>query len=108
MVEACNTEFFAPVDPANVSYKWVPPEHLLNREVSWLRFNMRVLALAEDERVPLLERFKFLGIVGSNMDEFFMKRIGGLKLWIRLGIQTNSPDGLAPKQQLEACRPVIH
>ena len=55
------------------------PEYFLNRELTWLNFNFRVLHEAEDERTPLLERFFFLGIVGSNIDEFFMKRIGGLK-----------------------------
>ncbi len=108
MVSSTNAEFFTPADPENHKHKWVPPEHLLNREVSWLHFNRRVLTLAEDESTPLLERFKFLSIVGSNMDEFFMKRIGGLKLWTRLGIETLSPDGMSPKQQLAMCRPIIH
>ena len=84
-----------------------PPEHLLNREVSLLHFNRRVLELAEDPSTPLLERFKFLAIVDSNIDEFFMKRIGGLKLWTRLGTEKLSPDGLSPKQQLAICRPII-
>jgi polyphosphate kinase len=108
MVSSPNADFFTPADPENHKHKWVPPEHLLNREVSWLHFNRRVLTLAEDETTPLLERFKFLSIVGSNMDEFFMKRIGGLKLWTRLGIETLSPDGLSPKQQLAMSRPIIH
>lgn len=107
MVSSANAEFFTPTDPEGHKHKWVPPEQLLNREVSWLHFNRRVLALAEDESVPLLERFKFLSIVGSNMDEFFMKRIGGLKLWVRLGLETLSPDGLSPKQQLAKCLPLI-
>ena len=108
MVASCNAEFFTPSDPVDHKHKWVPPEHLLNREISWLRFNGRVLALAEDASVPMLERLKFLAIFGSNMDEFFMKRIGGLKLWLRLGLETPSPDGLTPKQQLLACQPLIH
>ena len=55
------------------------PEWYLNRELTWLGFNRRVLHEAQDERTPLLERVKFLAIVSSNLDEFFMKRIGGLK-----------------------------
>lgn len=89
-------------------HKWVRPEHLLNREISWLQFNRRVLAMAEQQSTPLLERFKFLAIVGSNMDEFFMKRIGGLKLWMRLGYERRSPDGLTPRQQLAAALPYIN
>ncbi len=54
-------------------------EYYLNRELTWLNFNFRVLNEAEDARVPLLERMKFIAIVSSNIDEFFMKRIGGLK-----------------------------
>ena len=95
-------------DSKSHKHAWVPPDQLINREISWLHFNRRVLALAEDQAIPLLERFKFLAIVGSNMDEFFMKRIGGLKLWTRLGIETLSSDGMSPKQQLAMCRPHIH
>lgn len=84
-----------------------PGKHLLNREISWLRFIRRVLAIAEDARTPVLERVKFLAIVGSIMDEFFMKRIGGLKLRVRLGIESPSDDGLSPRQQLAECRPHV-
>lgn len=108
MSAACDSEFFNGKDTELGTATWVPPEHLLNRELSWLSFNSRVLAIAEDERTPLLERLKFLGIVGSNMDEFFMKRIGGLKLWVRLGLETPSADGMTPRQQLAACIPRIH
>lgn len=87
---------------------FVQPDQLLNREVSWLHFNRRVLLLAEDNSVPLLERLKFLSIVGSNMDEFFMKRIGGLRLRTRLKINTLSADGLTAQQQLDLCMPIIH
>ena len=59
----------------------------LNRELTWLEFNRRVLHEAEDERTPLLERLKFIAIVSSNLDEFFMKRIGGLKQLVGAGLR---------------------
>lgn len=75
----------------------------LNRELTWLAFNRRVLSEAADTRVPLLERVKFLAIVGSNLDEFFMKRIGGLKQQLAAGVQELSIDGRTPRQQLQEC-----
>ena len=69
------------------------------RHVGWLEFNRRVLYEAEDERTPLLERCKFIAIVSSNLDEFFMKRIGGLKQQVEAGILTQSVDGRTPRQQ---------
>ncbi len=75
----------------------------LNRELTWLSFNRRVLSEAADTRVPLLERVKFLGIVGSNLDEFFMKRIGGLKQQLAAGVQELTVDGRTPRQQLQEC-----
>lgn len=79
----------------------------LNRELTWLAFNFRVMNEARDRRVPLLERVKFLAIVSANMDEFFMKRIGGLKQQIGAGVHTLTVDGRTPVQQLEACRSVM-
>lgn len=76
-------------------------QYYLNREFSWLEFNRRVLTEAEHERNPLLERVKFLAIVSSNLDEFFMKRIGGLKQQLGAGIQELSIDGRTPQQQIE-------
>lgn len=76
----------------------------VNRELSWLQFARRVLAMAEDERTPLLERVKFLGIVGMLHDEFFMKRISGLKRQITQGVEKLSIDGLRPQEELAACR----
>ncbi len=74
----------------------------LNRELTWLGFNWRVLALATDDRTPLLERLFFLSIVNSNLDEFFMKRIGGLKQQLAAGVIGLSPDGRSPVEQIEA------
>ncbi|MBP7589886.1 MAG: polyphosphate kinase 1, partial [Thermoanaerobaculia bacterium] len=71
-----------------------------NRELSWLEFNGRVLAEAEDPSVPLLERLKFIAIFGGNLDEFFMKRVGGLKLQQQSRPHGRSPDGRTPAQQL--------
>lgn len=75
-----------------------------NREIGWLNFNRRVLFEAEDARTPLLERLKFLGICNSNLDEFFMKRVGGLKRQIAYGISPKSSDGKTPMQQLAEIR----
>lgn len=75
-------------------------ELYLNRELTWLAFNQRVLHEAEDPRNPLLERVKFLAIVASNLDEFFMKRIGGLKQQVAAGYQEPTVDGRTPKQQI--------
>ncbi|MDH3658505.1 MAG: polyphosphate kinase 1 [Alphaproteobacteria bacterium] len=76
------------------------PELYLNRELTWLNFNKRVLHEAEDRRTPLLERMKFLAIVGSNLDEFFMKRIGGLKQQVGAGINELTVDGRSPQGQI--------
>jgi polyphosphate kinase len=75
----------------------------LNRELTWLNFNWRVLYEAEDPRLPLLERVKFLSIVGSNLDEFFMKRIGGLKQQVGAGVNELTVDGRTPRRQIAAC-----
>jgi polyphosphate kinase len=83
------------------------PELYLNRELTWLSFNYRVLHEAADERTPLLERVKFLAIVGSNLDEFVMKRIGGLKQQVAAGIKTPSIDGRRPEQQIADCYDVM-
>src|SRR5829696_3626595 len=80
----------------------VSPQEFLNRDLSWLEFNRRVLHEALDERTPLLERIRFLGIFTNNLDEFFMKRIGALKRQIAAGVMTPSPDGMTPRQTLAA------
>lgn len=83
------------------------PSLYLNRELTWLSFNSRVLHEAEDPRTPLLERVKFIAIVGSNLDEFFMKRIGGLKQLVGAGLNQPSIDGRTPKQQISECYDVV-
>ncbi len=75
----------------------------LNRELTWLAFNRRVLHEGMDERNPLLERVFFLAVLGSNLDEFFMKRIGGLKQQVGAGVKKLSVDGMLPEEQIEAC-----
>lgn len=83
------------------------PGDLLNRELSWLEFNRRVLHEAMDDRTPLLERVRFLAIFTSNLDEFFMKRVGGLKRQVAAGAVPRTPDGLTPAQQLSAIRQTV-
>lgn len=78
-----------------------------NREISWLEFNWRVLHEALDERTPLLERLKFTAIVSSNLDEFFMKRVGGLKRQVAAGVRQPMPDGRTPQSLLEEIRRVV-
>src|SRR6476646_2004741 len=80
----------------------LPSDRFNNRELSWLAFNERVLALAEDARQPLLERMKFLAIFASNLDEFYMVRIAGLKRRADMGLQVSSPDGLTPREVLNS------
>jgi polyphosphate kinase len=87
------------------------PEYYLNRELSELAFQRRVLHEAQDERTPLLERVRFLAITTRNVDEFFMKRVGGLKQQIEAGITERTADGRTPREQweavLEAARPLL-
>ncbi|MEM1446254.1 MAG: polyphosphate kinase 1, partial [Planctomycetota bacterium] len=79
----------------------------LNREVQWLAFNRRVLAVALDSRTPLLERLAFLAIFNSNLDEYYQKRVGGLKRQIKAGLRTRTPDGLTAEDQLQAIRQIV-
>jgi len=78
------------------------PSLYLNRELSWLEFNRRVLEEAQDPNVPLLERLKFLAIFSSNLDEFFMVRVGGLHQKVQAGVSRGSgADRMPPREQLE-------
>ena len=83
------------------------PELYLNRELTWLNFNSRVLNEAQDKRNPLLERLKFLAIASSNLDEFFMKRVGGLKQQVAASVHQLSVDGRSPQQQISECAEAV-
>ncbi|WP_456831833.1 polyphosphate kinase 1 [Deinococcus sp. UYEF24] len=86
----------------------LPESTSLNRELSWLAFNERVLAEAQDPRNPLLERLKYAAICGSNLDEFFMVRVAGVHRQIAAGVVTKSPDGLLPRETLSLVRERTH
>ncbi|TXH82501.1 polyphosphate kinase 1, partial [Thauera aminoaromatica] len=94
-----------PVDRMTLNY---PPEHFLNRELSLLQFQRRVLAQAADPTVPLLERLRFLCIVSSNLDEFFEIRVSGIKEQIRIGSRKSGEDGIAPVELLERVSDEVH
>ena len=85
-----------------------PPSRYLNRELSWLEFNQGVLDEAHDASVPLLERLKFLAISASNLDEFFMVRVGGLKLVEHQENQPSDPAGMTVREQLDAIAARVH
>ena len=79
-------------------------DRFLNRELSWLDFNLRVLDLAADGELPLLERVRFCSIVSSNLDEFFMVRVAGLERQVAAGVAIRSPDGRTPAVALADIR----
>lgn len=84
------------------------PQNFINRELSWLQFNNRVLEEAQDKSNLPLERLKFLAIVSSNLDEFFMIRVAGIKQLVEAQVTTPDPSGLAPKEQLQSISQVTH
>ncbi len=95
-------------NPDNIlSFDLKSPEWYLNRELTWLEFNKRVLHEGQDDRNPLLERVFFLAVVGSNLDEFFMKRIGGLKQQVGASVKRLSIDGRLPQEQIDVCYEVV-
>lgn len=94
----------------NEATELTEPQLFFNRELSWLDFNWRVFAQALDDRFPLLERVRFIAITANNLDEFYQKRIGGLKRQVAAGVRIPSPDGRTPREQLDmvidAARPM--
>ncbi len=95
-----NTPDAPPAATTDLVVDPLPEDRYLNRELSWLDFNARVLALAADTSLPLLERAKFLAIFSSNLDEFYMVRVAGLKRRDEMGLSVRSADGLSPREQL--------
>ena len=86
----------------------MPKDRFFDRELSWLKFNKRVLELAQDEDIPIIERATFAAIFASNLDEFFMVRVAGLKRRIDTGIAVTSASGLSPRQQMRAISEQAH
>ena len=100
VASAPSTSGSVEADPASPVEIELAEDRFSNREMSWLNFNARVLALAEDRRQPLLERMKFLAIFASNLDEFYMVRVAGLKRRLEMGLAVRGPDGLTTRETL--------
>ena len=101
------TDLYLDVERPTVDIDLRHPSLYLNRELSWLEFNRRVLHEAEDGRTPLLERLKFLAIFSSNLDEFFQVRVAGLKRQAAAGVSERTADGMKPEEQLRAIRRIV-
>jgi len=108
LAEASTSAPAAATAAGTLSRTGLDPRLFLNRELSWLEFNQRVLDEAADAALPVAERLKFLGIVSSNLDEFFMVRVAGLKVQIGDGVTTTAADGMLPAEQLAAVSSRVH
>ena len=104
MTETIETTDYVETSQKIESVNLFDPDNFINREISMLDFQYRVFEEVKDETNPLLERVKFLAIIGSNLDEFFMVRVGGLKLQVDAGIVDFAIDGATPAEQLAAIR----
>ena len=93
--------------PVQNAIELTESQYYFNRELSWLEFNRRVLWEAQDDRTLLLERLKFLAIFSSNLDEFFMVRVAGLKQQVEANLETLTPDGRTPSDQLRDIHTVL-
>src|SRR3954471_22448909 len=94
--------------PGSPQKKFSAPENFINRELSWLEFNRRVLEEAQDANQPLMERVKFLTIFSSNLDEFFEIRVAGIKQQIESETSDVGPDGLSPTETFNSIQRVAH
>src|SRR3989441_5242061 len=107
-IEEQSTAIATPEVVQTAHERFSDPKNFINRELSWLEFNRRVLEEAQDERQPLIERVKFLTIFSSNLDEFFEIRVAGIKQQIESETSDVGPDGLSPTETFNAIQRVTH